>query len=114
MADEGHSRGGGGGGAKPSDSPPPADCGCGANATQNRAQALAAHGRLLYRASMDEEHLDLPVEVAEDGFITDKRVNNVCPRKKDDDDEATHAWSIPPVDTFQVRCFSSAACGVPH
>ncbi len=102
MADGGDGGGGGGGGAKAADSPAPADGS--AEVEQSRAQALAAHGHMLYRASMDEEHLDLPVTVAEDtGYITDKRVNNVCPRKKDDDEEATHAWSIPPVDTFHVR-----------
>ena len=66
----------------------------------SRSQALATHGRLLYRASMDEEGLNLPIVLTKEGFMADTRINNVMPRK--DDEKAKHAWSIPPVETFQV------------
>lgn len=84
----------------------------------SRSQALASHGRLLYRASMDEEGLDLPIVLTEEGFMADRRINNVMPRK--DDEKAKHAWSIPPVETFQVclrcrrffdTCFASSRRG---
>jgi len=75
-------------------------------ADELRAHHLANHGRMIYRASMDEEGLNLPIVVGKDGFIADTRINNCVPRK--DDETAKHAWSIPPVETFQVRvtfCF---------